>query len=103
MENENLPEPIESKHFNLQKLKSIHVEVTVESEVGTEEEGVSKKRKMEDRVGEISNNNNKVIPCNKRIINLLNIIKMEILQLVEICNAVKIWIQLNIPRIEDGN
>eukprot|EP00121_Abeoforma_whisleri_P002313 Awhi_evm1s2070 len=28
---------------------------------------------------------------------------MEILQLIEFCNALKIWIQLNIPRIEDGN
>jgi hypothetical protein len=32
-----------------------------------------------------------------------NRIKGEILELVEAANAVKLWIQLNIPRIEDGN
>jgi len=43
------------------------------------------------------------VPCNKIILELLDIIKKEILELIEMINTVKIWIQLNIPRIEDGN
>jgi len=43
------------------------------------------------------------VPCNKVILELLAIIKREILELIEMINTVKIWIQLNIPRIEDGN
>jgi len=31
------------------------------------------------------------------------VLKKEILGLIEMINTVKIWIQLNIPRIEDGN
>lgn len=34
---------------------------------------------------------------------MIQIVRREILQLVELCNTVKIWIQLNIPRMEDGN
>lgn len=34
---------------------------------------------------------------------MMNFLKKEILDLIEMINTVKIWIQLNIPRIEDGN
>lgn len=34
---------------------------------------------------------------------LIAIIKERILELIEIIDTVKVWIQLNIPRIEDGN
>jgi hypothetical protein len=30
-------------------------------------------------------------------------LKKELLELIEMINVVKLWIQLNIPRIEDGN
>eukprot|EP01135_Chromosphaera_perkinsii_P006242 Nk52_evm3s470 gene=Nk52_evmTU3s470 len=43
------------------------------------------------------------IPCNKQMMEMISILKKECLKLVEHCNTVKIWIQLNIPRIEDGN
>jgi len=31
------------------------------------------------------------------------LLKKEVLELIEMLGTVKIWIQLNIPRIEDGN
>lgn len=37
------------------------------------------------------------------IVALLNTLKLEVLELIETINTVKIWIQLNIPKIEDGN
>jgi hypothetical protein len=43
------------------------------------------------------------VPSNEILLELMAILKKEILQLIEMINTVKIWIQLNIPRIEDGN
>eukprot|EP01137_Pigoraptor_chileana_P016776 Opistho-2@73864 len=59
----------------------------------------SKKRKL-DIVGD---NTVEPIPCNKVVGDFLKQIKKEIMELIQMCNTVKIWIQLNIPRIEDGN
>jgi proteasome activator subunit 3 (PA28 gamma) len=43
------------------------------------------------------------ITTNDHIHRMMTVIKNEVFQLIEMCNTVKIWIQLNIPRIEDGN
>lgn len=40
---------------------------------------------------------------NTHLDRMVAFIKDEVLQLIEMCNHVKIWIQMNIPRIEDGN
>ena len=45
----------------------------------------------------------KPIPSNERLLPLTTIIKEEVMELISNLNAVKTWIQLNIPRIEDGN
>ena len=39
----------------------------------------------------------------QRVKDVLTILKRELMELIENLNVVKIWIQLNIPRIEDGN
>lgn len=44
-----------------------------------------------------------MVPCNKKIVELVDVIKPHITSLMENCNKVKMWIQLLIPRIEDGN
>ncbi|XP_065839961.1 proteasome activator complex subunit 3-like [Oscarella lobularis] len=44
-----------------------------------------------------------LIPANKRIGKVIAILKPEIRTLITTCNKVKVWIQLLIPRIEDGN
>jgi proteasome activator subunit 3 (PA28 gamma) len=43
------------------------------------------------------------VPSNKVILDLLALLKKEVVELIETINCVKIWIQLNIPKIEDGN
>lgn len=43
------------------------------------------------------------IPVVQQILPLLALIKTHSLEFIENCSVVKIWIQLNIPRIEDGN
>lgn len=43
------------------------------------------------------------IPCNKYLLQVIELLKPKIQTLMEKCNTVKMWIQLLIPRIEDGN
>ena len=46
---------------------------------------------------------NGVVPCNEKIIKIVNILKPEVRTLVEKCNTVRMWVTLLIPKIEDGN
>lgn len=43
------------------------------------------------------------VPSNPAVLTLIRILKSNILEFIEHLTTVKIWIQLNIPRIEDGN
>eukprot|EP00127_Corallochytrium_limacisporum_P000228 Clim_evm45s7 gene=Clim_evmTU45s7 len=38
-----------------------------------------------------------------RLQKMMDVLRPELVDIIKNCNAVKIWIQLNIPRIEDGN
>jgi len=69
------------------------------------EEG-SKKRKID--ATDVNNNTNSLlssvdVPTNAAVFEVVEAMKKEILELIEMINTVKVWIQLNIPRIEDGN
>jgi len=75
----------------------------------TQADQAAKKRKLD--AGSESNNNNNNnnavldvdVPVNAAVLDILAVLKKEILELIEMINTVKVWIQLNIPRIEDGN
>eukprot|EP00124_Ichthyophonus_hoferi_P000446 Ihof_evm17s16 gene=Ihof_evmTU17s16 len=89
------PANIDTSFFtykDLQQLKPVDEEEPQEPN--------AKKRKLDsdEPTGDITH-----VPTNHVVSELLRILKMEILLLIEYCNTVKIWIQLNIPRIEDGN
>jgi len=43
------------------------------------------------------------IPCNKKLVKLIDLMKPEIKDMIETCAKIQMWIQLLIPRIEDGN
>jgi len=43
------------------------------------------------------------VPCNKKIINLMEIVKPQIRDLVDDANLLKMWVTFLIPKIEDGN
>jgi len=70
-----------------------------------------KKRKVENITTTTETNNenpqkivyDKAVPSNETITKFLGEIKKEVLELVEMINIVKIWIQLLVPKIEDGN
>jgi proteasome activator subunit 2 (PA28 beta) len=67
------------------------------------------KRKSEEGSAELSSKKIKVegntisVPSNQSLVGLTNIVKKEVLEAIDYLNTVKIWIQLNIPRIEAGN
>jgi proteasome activator subunit 3 (PA28 gamma) len=101
-----------SEKFNISKLAEVHSDLNIpvpnpQPILNNNDDKVSKKRKME------MNNDvdgTKVyafsagtVPCNKFIIELVDILKPHIRQLVEDTNLLKMWVQFLIPRIEDGN
>jgi proteasome activator subunit 3 (PA28 gamma) len=43
------------------------------------------------------------IPCNMRLLRLIDVMKPEIKDVIQACELIKMWISLLIPRIEDGN
>ncbi|KAE8283522.1 Proteasome activator complex subunit 3 [Larimichthys crocea] len=109
-----LKEPI----FNVTDLKEIHSEIKCkipEPIVFTNShDGVdmnTKKRKLEDGVTDESwqgGTRTLLMPegmmkCNGKLVDLIEQVKPEIRTLIEKCNTVKMWVQLLIPRIEDGN
>eukprot|EP00064_Thunnus_orientalis_P015519 superscaffoldBa00002888_g15573 len=71
----------------------------------------TKKRKLEDGVADENwqgGTKTLVMPegmmkCNTKLMDLIERVKPEIRTLIEKCNTVKMWVQLLIPRIEDGN
>uniref|UniRef100_A0A3Q2CIJ7 Proteasome activator complex subunit 3 n=1 Tax=Cyprinodon variegatus TaxID=28743 RepID=A0A3Q2CIJ7_CYPVA len=110
---------LELDHFlkdpciNIVDLKEIHSEInlTVPDPIllsnlhdGLEGQN-AKKRKLEDG---ITGTKVFVMPggmmkCNENLVELIEKVKPEIRTLIEKCNTVKMWVQLLIPRIEDGN
>uniref|UniRef100_A0A8C7PVD9 Proteasome activator complex subunit 3 n=1 Tax=Oncorhynchus mykiss TaxID=8022 RepID=A0A8C7PVD9_ONCMY len=115
---------LELDHFlkdpglNICELKEIHSEInlTVPDPIilsnlhdGLEAQN-AKKRKMEDGSGEDKVAGTKVfvmpggmMKSNAKLVDLIEKVKPEIRTLIEKCNTVKMWVQLLIPRIEDGN
>lgn len=60
----------------------------------------SKKRKFEEQEKKSAV---KLIPCNLKLIRLIDLMKPEIKDVIDACESIKMWISLLIPRIEDGN
>ncbi|XP_018553984.1 proteasome activator complex subunit 3 [Lates calcarifer] len=109
-----LKEPI----LNVIDLKEIHSEINFKVPdpilFTNSHDGMdmnTKKRKLEDGVPDQSRQGETKTPmmpegilkCNTRLMDLIERVKPEIRTLIEKCNTVKMWVQLLIPRIEDGN
>ncbi|EDO06486.1 Proteasome activator pa28 beta subunit family protein [Babesia bovis T2Bo] len=65
------------------------------------QENESKRIKRD--VSETVNDVHVFTPSHKQILDELQNIKAEASELIEIIGNIKVWIQLNVPRIEDGN
>ncbi|CAL1599982.1 unnamed protein product [Knipowitschia caucasica] len=114
---------LELDHFlkdpiiNIAELKEIHAEIniTVPDPIllpnlhdGLDAQN-AKKRKLEDGADDMKTGTKVfVMPggmmkSNSILVDLIEKVKPEIRTLIEKCNTVKMWVQLLIPRIEDGN
>eukprot|EP00300_Choanocystis_sp_HF-7_P013287 c18234_g1_i2.p1 GENE.c18234_g1_i2~~c18234_g1_i2.p1 ORF type:complete len:247 (+),score=61.06 c18234_g1_i2:132-872(+) len=66
----------------------------------------SKKRKRDDD-NDVSAGESfppaQAIPANAHLTSMLGIVKKELVLQISYCNSVKVWVQLQVPRIEDGN
>ncbi|XP_051927496.1 proteasome activator complex subunit 3 [Hippocampus zosterae] len=109
-----LKEPI----INIVELKEIHsdINLTVPDPIllsnlhdGLDSQN-AKKRKLDDGDVEDRVTGTKVfvmpggmMKSNGNLVDLIEKVKPEIRTLIEKCNTVKMWVQLLIPRIEDGN
>ncbi|XP_070782584.1 proteasome activator complex subunit 3 isoform X2 [Enoplosus armatus] len=121
---------LELDHFlkdpiiNISELKEIHSEINLTVPdpilVSNLHDGLeavrlhfrqnAKKRKLEDGGGDDKVTGTKVfvmpggmMKSNGNLVDLIEKVKPEIRTLIEKCNTVKMWVQLLIPRIEDGN
>jgi len=61
----------------------------------------TKKRKLDDT--DSNGDAPAQIPCNAKLLRLIDVMKPEIKDVIEACESIKMWISLLIPRIEDGN
>uniref|UniRef100_V9LAR0 Proteasome activator complex subunit 3 n=1 Tax=Callorhinchus milii TaxID=7868 RepID=V9LAR0_CALMI len=108
-----LKEPL----LNIQDLATIHSDLNLpvpepivlsNSHDGLDSAHNAKKRKLEDNESNCSGTKVFVMPngmlkSNQQLVEMIEKIKPEIRTLMEKCNTVKMWVQLLIPRIEDGN
>ncbi|XP_078571988.1 proteasome activator complex subunit 3-like isoform X3 [Branchiostoma floridae x Branchiostoma japonicum] len=68
----------------------------------------AKRRKLDHNLDDIQGtkvilNPGGMVTCNTKLTKIIEVMKPEIRTLVEKCNMLKMWVQLLIPRIEDGN
>lgn len=108
-----MDELYKSEDFNLSQLSKVEESIVIPQGVhhgndtihhnDTEPTGKKRKISVDGYVDHTTDPRKMLIPCNKFIVKIISILKPEIQTLMEKCNLVKMWIQLNIPRIEDGN
>ncbi|XP_073539706.1 proteasome activator complex subunit 3 [Phyllobates terribilis] len=102
--------------LNVQDLSQIHSEMNLPVPepilLSNSHDGIDaptlKKRKLEDGGDNCGGTKVFVMPngmlkSNAPLVEIIERVKPEIRLLIEKCNTVKMWVQLLIPRIEDGN
>jgi len=77
-----------------------HHENNNHNDTTTTAAGGKKKRKVEEMEPD---ERPPQIPCNTKLLRLIDVMKPEIKDVIEACENIKMWISLLIPRIEDGN
>lgn len=108
-----------SEKFNIKDLNEVHTDLKIpipepvhqkghDKELGNDALPLTKKRKVELFDNDIPGTKVLILPngsspCNKFIVELVDLAKPYIRQLVEDTNVLKMWVQFLIPRIEDGN
>jgi proteasome activator subunit 3 (PA28 gamma) len=111
--NEEMPQKIftlndflkTSELFNVQDLSIFHQPIVPKPDTTTVNS--NKKRKIDE--SESKTDSKPIVytdhadSCHPHLFKCIDFLKSEIEEVVSLCNTVKIYIQLNIPKIEDGN
>lgn len=98
---------LKTANFNFRDIDSAHNELNSEESKRADDaySHVSKKRKRSIGLNSASNNdcNQQVVPCNKFIIDAVELIKPYMRQLLEDAKLLEMWIQFITPRTEIAN
>lgn len=103
---------LKTEKFTRTDLKSIHAELNIpipDANVFNHDNEVQGKKRKHIFLGtdiqgcKVLVLPNGTVPCNRHVVEIVDIVKPKIKQLVEDSNMLKMWIQFLIPRIEDGN
>jgi len=106
---------LSSPKFQLKRLPEFKADINIPIPEAKPAEpnciSVSKKRKLDDADGnsdilegtKVVGFINGVVPSNILLVELINVVKPIVREVVESVNKIKMWILFLIPRIEDGN
>ncbi|XP_030076647.1 proteasome activator complex subunit 3 [Microcaecilia unicolor] len=104
---------LKDPNLNIQDLTQIHSEMNLPVPdpillTNCHDAPHLKKRKLDDTDEDLSGTKvfimpNGMLKSNQQLVDIIEKVKPEIRLLIEKCNTVKMWVQLLIPRIEDGN
>ncbi|XP_029428939.1 proteasome activator complex subunit 3 isoform X1 [Rhinatrema bivittatum] len=104
---------LKNPDLNIQDLTLIHAEMNMPVPdpillTNSHDAPNLKKRKLDENDENFSGTKVFVMPngmlkSNHQLVDIIEKVKPEIRLLIEKCNTVKMWVQLLIPRIEDGN
>jgi proteasome activator subunit 3 (PA28 gamma) len=113
----DLNELLESERFSLIQLKSMKTEVNIPvpdpihiNHIGEHDGPPTKRRKADGVISDLEVSGTKVlmltsgmVPTNKQLVEMIDLVKPFVQDLIDHANKVKMWIAYLIPRIEDGN
>jgi len=113
-----LQKMLESEQFSLSRVNKIQVELNIPCPEAISlcnnshgnSESAPKKRKLEDEEILLNTPGSKVLllpngpaETNKHLVEMIDVIKPQIVDLIDNANKIKMWITYMVPRIEDGN
>lgn len=100
---------LKEKELNVQDPSVLRAELDIPiPDPEKEKEKEKKKKEEKEKDGKKDDEDEKAPPCgpiscNEKIVALLNRVKPEIREVKEKLNLVSMWVQLQVPKIEDGN
>jgi len=106
-----LNELLESDKFQLKRIAEMEVDLNIPCPAAVpllEEAGEPQTKKRRTEESEVQGSKVLLLPngpagTNPALIELIDMIKPQIVGLIEHANKIKMWITYNMPRIEDGN
>ncbi|XP_006814068.1 proteasome activator complex subunit 3-like isoform X2 [Saccoglossus kowalevskii] len=109
-----LDEMLRGDMFSMSRMSSISVILNIPvpepTITNSHEPNLTKKRKVEENdIGDFVQGSRVLalptgsVPCNAQIQEMVDQLKPSICTLIDKCNLIKMWVQLMIPKIEDGN